>query len=134
MMSGTCAGCRKKVGFFDSYDVCGHPDCDIKECDECAQAGSKVLQECDKCGDTYCIKHINSHPCEEEEEEEDEEDEPQDTDEFVSLSTKELWAFVNHVDASTWKDVCDALEELERKGYEFIATMDDGILMRKKKG
>jgi hypothetical protein len=128
----TCDYCGKKIGFFALSTTCTEGACEKQFHNECE---NKVT--CSKCNYAYCKEHILKHDCnpdDDEEKDEEDDDEPQDRDEFVDISKNETWALIEYDNASTNTDFINVIEELETKGYEFVAEVNDKILMRKKNG
>lgn len=113
-----CDLCGKKLGFFNTKNICDESVCDATVCSDCLaksnQNDSKsVWGTCNACGRTYCGKHYENHYCDDSDE--DSADDEVTTDIFEYESKNQLFVIVDYSDRS------DNLEAYQEELAEIIS-------------
>lgn len=133
-MANQCELCGRKLGFFNTKNICDNKGCDATVCNACLEKSNQndsksTWGTCDDCGSTYCGKHYENHPCDSEEEESEESEESSDDVESDSnlsvVISKDENLVVISQQGETFQDMINSVSEYLSKGYVISAVTED---------
>lgn len=131
-----CSSCGNGLGFISNGNSCDADNCKVEQlCKEC----SKIkLSECEKCGYTFCMSHINNHECDGDDENDSENEvkevEGMEEGEDFFVSKNKTFKML-HISDFENQDIVNFLEETENEGYVLVASdVSNGSYLFKLKG
>jgi hypothetical protein len=119
-----CDLCGMDLKWYQTKVTCDFADCSVTVCKPCFSKQNELNSpnswgRCDNCGEQFCGKHFESHPCDEEADDVDS-DESSDVSEISEFESKnQLFVIICYTDRSDNSE--PYLEDLNELISEYLA-------------